>query len=52
MYQTALQEAENSKPRTWFGQYCKKIKIYNINKRLSKLRIEVEELKSYKSQHK
>ncbi len=52
MYQTALYEAENTKPKTWCGKYFKEFKICNINKRLSKLRIEAEELKNHKPQHK
>jgi hypothetical protein len=52
MYQVALEEVENTKPRTWCGLYFKKVRISNINKRLSKLRIEAEQLKSYKPQYK
>lgn len=52
MHQTALKEAENTKPKTWCGKYFKEIKIYNINRRLSSLRKEVEKLKSYKPHYK
>ena len=52
MYQTALQEVENSKPKTWCGKYFKEVKICNINKRLSILRKEAEELKSHKPEYK
>lgn len=52
MYQTALQEVENSKPKTWCGKYFKEVKICNINKRLSVLRKEAEALKSHKPEYK
>jgi len=52
MYQTALQEVENTKPRTWCGVYFKEIRICNINKRLTALRKEEEFMKSYKPEHK
>ena len=52
MYQTALLETENTKPKTWCGEYFKRIKICNINKRLSSLRKEAADLKNYKLEHK
>ena len=52
MYQVVLQEVESTKPRTWCGKYFKEVKICNINKRLSKLRKEAEDLKNSKSEYK
>ena len=52
MYKVALQEVENTKPRTWLGNYFKTVRINNINKRLEALNKELEELKSYKPKHK
>lgn len=52
MYQTALQEAENTKPKTWYGKHFKEVKICNINKKLYSLRKEAEGLKYHKPTHK